>query len=91
MSDQQAETKLIYSFPKSNGEEIQITMRKYQGKFYIDLRQWFRDREQENAELKPTTKGIIFPMERLPEFKEGVDRLLDAWDKIPVKAATAKR
>ncbi len=84
-----AETNLIYSFPKSNGEEIQIAMRKYQGKFYVDLRLWFKSREGEGG-LKPTTKGVIFPMERLPEFKEGVDKLLVAWDKIPVPAA-AKR
>ena len=81
--------KLIYSFPKSNGEEIRIAIRKWEGKYYIDLRQWFEDR-QANGELKPTKKGIIFPMERLPEFKEGVDRLLEAWDKIPQPAA-AKR
>ena len=28
--------KLIYSFPKSNGEEIHIRVRKWEGKLYID-------------------------------------------------------
>ena len=81
--------KLVYSFPKSTGEEIHITVHKYQGKYYIDLRLWFESRQGEGG-LKPTKKGVIFPMERLPEFKEGVDRLLEAWDKIPQPLA-AKR
>ena len=83
------ENKLIYSFPKSTGEEIQIALRKWQGKYYIDLRLWFESHQGEGG-LKPTKKGVIFPMERLPEFKEGVDKLLLAWDKIPQPAA-AKR
>ena len=89
MSDEQAQTTLIHSFPKGNGEEIQIAMRKYQGKYYIDLRLWFESRQGEEALLKPTKRGVIFPMERLPEFKEGVDKLVQAWDKIP-ELASAK-
>ena len=84
------ENKLVYSFPKGTGEEIQIAVRKWEGKYYIDLRQWFESK-QEEGRLKPTRKGIIFPMERLPEFKEGVDRLVETWDKIPVRAAVTKR
>lgn len=83
MSNEQAETHLIHAFPKGNDQEIHIAMRKYEGKYYIDLRQWFQSREGDENSLKPTKKGIIFPMERLPEFKEGVDRLIHAWDKIP--------
>ena len=83
------ETNLVYSFPKSNGEEIHITVRKYQGKFYIDLRLWFESHQGAGG-LKPTKKGVIFPMERLPEFKEGVDRLLQVWDKIPHPAEASK-
>lgn len=88
MQEEQPQTKLIYAFPMSTGQEIHIALRKYQGKYYIDLRQWFESRQGEGG-LRPTKKGIIFPMERLPEFKEGVDKLLLAWDKIP-QAVTAK-
>ena len=90
MQAEQPQSKMVYSFPKCTGEEIQIAVRKYQGKYYIDLRQWFESRQQ-GGELKPTKKGVIFPMERLPEFKEGVDKLLLAWDKIPTPAVALKR
>lgn len=84
--------QLIYSFPMSNGDEIRIALHSWQGKQYIDLRQWFESRRKgEEGRIKPTKRGIIFPMERLPEFKEGVDRLVEAWDKIPGRGAAAKR
>ena len=88
---EESEEILIYSFPMNNGEEIRIAVHHWQGKHYIDLRQWFESRRKgEEGLIKPTKRGIIFPMERLPEFKEGVDKLLLAWDKIP-QPVSAKR
>ena len=86
MPNEQAETIPVHSFPNSNGEEIQIAIRKYQGKYYIDLRHWFQSREGEAGSLRPTKRGVFLPVERLPELKEGVDLLMQACDKIPQPA-----
>ena len=87
-----SEEIIIYKLPMNNGDEIRIAVHKWQGRQYIDLRQWFESkRKGEEGCVKPTKKGIIFPMERLPEFKEGVDKLVLAWDKIPQPVSAAKR
>ena len=86
MSNDQSENTIIHSFPNTNGEEIQIAIRKYQGKYYVDLRHWFQSREGEAGSLRPTKRGVFLPLERLPELKQGVDLLAEACDKIPEPA-----
>lgn len=88
MSDEQAENIPIHSFPNTNGEEIQIAIRKYQGRYYVDLRHWFQSREGESGSLRPTKRGVFLPVERFPELKQGVDLLAEACDKIPQPTAT---
>ncbi len=88
MSDEQGENTVVHSFPNTNGEEIQIAVRKYQGKHYVDLRHWFQSKEGDPESLRPTKRGVFLPVERLPELKTGVDLLMEACDKIPEPAPT---
>ena len=68
--------RIIYAFPRARGEEIQMALRTYKGKQYVDLRVWFQGK---NAKIfLPTRKGISFFPEQLTEFKKGVERLLKA-------------
>lgn len=64
---------LIYSFPKGKGEEIQLAVRKFKGKHYIDVRQWYQDKT--GNLLLPTRKGVFFSLEYTAELKKAVERL----------------
>ena len=78
MQDQ--ETYPIHSFSKNQDEEIRISIRKYKGRHFIDLRLWFESKKGE--EYRPTKKGVFFSIEQLPEFKRGIDRLFKAAEKF---------
>ena len=78
----QGETHLIHSFSKNNEETVQLALRKYKGKQYIDLRVWFQPEGASN--LIPSKKGISLYLEHLPELKKGMERLLKAADKFRV-------
>ena len=67
------ESRLIYSFPRGRGEELQINLKKYNGKFYVDFRIWFK--EKADAALYPTKKGISLGVDQIPELKKGIERL----------------
>ncbi len=74
------ETHLIHSFPKSEGEEIQLALKKFKGKYYIDLRIWFQ--VEKGGELKPTKKGVFFSIEQMPQLQRGVERLAKAVERV---------
>ncbi len=74
--ENQDSNQIIYAFPRGRGEEIQISLRTYKGKQYIDLRVWFQSKNA--MELRPTRKGISFFPDQLPEFRKGFERLLKA-------------
>ncbi len=77
---QQQQEAPIYSFPKSEGEEIQMTIKKYKDRFYIDLRVWYQN--DKSPEFKPTQRGVCFTVDRLPDLQKGVDRLARAASKL---------
>lgn len=79
MEDQ--ESRLIYSFPRGSGEEVQIALRKYQGRHYADIRVWFLGKE--DKEFHPTRKGVFFPIRQTSELKKGIERLAIAAEQIP--------
>jgi hypothetical protein len=86
------ESRIVYTLPRNEGEEIHFTLRKYKGRYYIDLRLWFQ--QEGETEFAPTKKGISLPAERLPELKEGLNQLglamskVQEWEKkVPEKPA----
>lgn len=67
------ESRIVYTLPRNEGEEIHFTLRKYKNRYYIDLRLWFQ--QEGETEFAPTKKGISLPADRLPELKEGLNQL----------------
>ena len=45
---------------------IRIEKRNYQGKDFVDIRQYYKTDE---GEYKPTQKGVTVPPEKLPQMK----------------------
>ena len=76
----EAESQLIHSFSRNQHEKINLSLRKYKGKHYVDFRLWFQTKT--DPTYRPTTKGITFPLELLTEFNQGMNRLLKVRDKL---------
>ena len=69
MEDQQS--RLIHSFARNEHEKVNLTIRKYKGKHYLDLRIWFQAKD--DANYLPTRKGLTLPMESLPELNQWLE------------------
>ncbi len=78
MEDQEPK-HLVYAFPRAKGEEVQICLRKYKGKSYVDVRIWFQGKNE--TDFYPTKKGISFSPELVPELRKGVERLAKAMER----------
>lgn len=76
-----AESLFIYTIPRAEKDEVQIALRKYKGRFYLDLRVWYQD-EEAGGILKPTQRGISLFVEHLDSLKEGIHQLGEACLKI---------
>jgi nitrous oxidase accessory protein NosD len=63
----------VHSFAKSEDEQYQISLNRFKDRCYIDIRLWFQG--SDTASWRPTKKGICIPVERFPEFLEGVEAL----------------
>lgn len=55
--------------PKNKKDQIRIGLNEYNGKRYLDVRQFYK---AEREEWKPTPKGVTVPMELYPELLRGV-------------------
>ena len=66
-------THIIHTFPRNEGEEIQLALRKYKGRYYIDLRLWFQN--EKGTAFRPTRKGVFFSIDHLSDFQKAVDSL----------------
>lgn len=67
------ESQLIHSFLRSPSEKVQMSVQKYNGRFYVDLRVWFQTKE--DPTFRPTRKGFNFHLDYLPELRQGIERL----------------
>lgn len=57
---------------KHECERIRIGINEYEGKEYIDIRQFF---QIEEGEWRPTKKGFTLPLDKLAELKEAIEQL----------------
>jgi hypothetical protein len=64
---------LINSFSKNAREEIRISINEYKGTKYIDIRTFFR--EKEDGDFKASKKGVTLSVEKYPEFLECIIQL----------------
>ena len=55
-------------FFKNKSLKIVIKNRSYKGREFVDIRQYFKDKE--SGEFKHSTKGITIPLNQFQEFKK---------------------
>lgn len=58
---------------KNESEQVQIDIREYKGKKYLDIRLWYQSGD--GSEYLPTKKGVSLPVVLLPEFQKAIASL----------------
>lgn len=69
---------LVAHFSKNAMEEIQVHLVEWKGQQYIDIRIWYKPEPGEDKGLHPTTKGLRFSIELLPDLKRAIDIAIQA-------------
>lgn len=67
MNEETMMTKVLLKYPKSELEEVQVAVREYKGKKYMDFRVYFR-KDEHQIEYFPTKKGFTLPVEKGEEL-----------------------
>jgi hypothetical protein len=65
--------EILFSFPRAEGQEVQIARRHYKNQEYIDLRVWFYD--DEKKVMRPTRKGICLALDQIHELYRGIEAI----------------
>jgi len=73
-----SEEKIIHQFKKNANETVMVKFTHFKGKRLIDIRAYYA---AENAELKPTQKGVSLRQDLLPELKEAIDKATKEWER----------
>ena len=58
---------------KREGERIRIGLNEYEGREYIDIRQYFQNDE---GEWRPTKKGVTLPPDKMEDLHKAIGQLL---------------
>ena len=78
-------THLVHSFSRGDDETILFAIRSYKGQYYIDIRTWFQS--EAGGGLRPTRRGIFFPVEHSGELAKGVEKLNQELERLkPLKS-----
>lgn len=72
MKDQ--ESRVIHAFSRNSNEKVQLSVRRFRGQYYIDMRVWFSAEKPDI--LKPTRKGLSVKLSDLPAFHEGLSKVI---------------
>ncbi len=67
------QNEVVYEFEKNATEKVQIQLSSYKGSDLIDIRVYY-DTDSDEAEWRPTRKGISIRVDLLPELLEGLQR-----------------
>ena len=70
--------KKVFSFEKSKHEEVQFAVRNWKGRAYGDIQIYHI---AEDGSRESTNKGFFISAGKLSEFKQGVERLMEATEK----------
>jgi fructose-1-phosphate kinase PfkB-like protein len=68
------EGELVHSFDRSATEQVQVSLSKYKGKTYADIRIHCK---ADDGEYRPTKKGITVSRAQLPELEEAIRKLIE--------------
>lgn len=70
-NNQEYQTEVVCDLPRSENEVYRISRREYKGIHYVDLRIFFRSREDKDR-LLPAPKGICFEEKHLQALNSGL-------------------
>lgn len=68
------EPKILATIPRTQTEQLQISINEYKGKSYLDLRIFYTT--DDGATWLPTKKGVTCSPEHIEIFKEAVDEAM---------------
>ena len=71
-----SEKVLFGEITKPNGDKIRITLNEWEGREYIDLRIYYDASTGEEADPRPTKKGITIKAENLGELKLIIEKAI---------------
>jgi len=68
--------ELLASFFRGRGSQIQARLRMYNGRSYVDLRDWI----MKNGEWIKTNRGFMIPVDRFREFIRFLNKIATILD-----------
>lgn len=77
------ESKNIAIIPRSATEQLQIAIKEYKGKSYLDMRIFYTT--DEGASWLPTKKGITCSPENIETLRDAVDEAMKEFENIEEK------
>jgi len=69
------EENILAVIPKNDTDRLQIAIKEYKGRKYLDMRAFFTTDGGEN--WIPTKKGITVYPDKLDVFKEAIEKAMD--------------
>ena len=67
-----------YSIPKSDFQQIRVSIHVYNQHEFLDIRTYFR---ADDEKFKPTKKGITLSPTKIPDLVKYLNELYDDWEK----------
>lgn len=80
------ENQVVYRIQRNSDDEIQISLREYKGRAYVDFRVWFQP--DNGGELKPTKKGLTISLDHLGELQKGLREAQKCAEKAALQVTT---
>lgn len=68
------EGKLIATIPRSSTEQMQIAVKEFKGKSYLDMRIFYTT--DEGASWLPTKKGVTCSPENIETLKDAIEEAM---------------
>lgn len=68
------EPKMLATIPRSATEQLQIAIKEYKGKSYLDLRIFYTT--DDGINWNPTKKGVTVSPENLELLKDAIDEAM---------------
>lgn len=69
------EAKMLATIPRSTTEQLQVAIKEFKGKSYLDMRIFYTT--DEGATWLPTKKGVTCSPDNIGLLKEAVDKAVE--------------
>jgi hypothetical protein len=68
----------IATITKNAAEEIHVDLHEWKSDVYCDIRVWYKAEPGADGGVHPTTKGLRFNAELLPDLRSAIDAAIQA-------------